>query len=471
MCVLIISEPLGRTANSLVEAGVTNLVCVTPGNIHLRNSSGFVVSGKAIKIPQHVDIHVPEIKRKLLDAYPLIDRWVSNRQSISNTIEELLEYTVSLVQIIGNHPPRFAILETGAPHHLFTYCLDVALNYLGVDLYYLYGNAFDGRCIVFKGSQKEKVVAVTDYSPTVIIENYIDLVLKTANFTPADSTNSLTPWVHRSPLYAFYLGLRHSISRFRHSLFDASLDSSESAIRLNLPYIGLPELISILLRHKRYLKLLQSEGVPSLESIRSNDIVYVGHMVPEATSFPEAPNYPDEIDVLIDLKNRFPDSNIFYREHPAINLFSEFGHIHLQGLHKNPSFYKQLLELRIKIIPASLHISQIRERGCIFATKTGRVAIENSILGFTTIIYGVPFYGCDLPLTCHVSKLEKYSTALELREQIPRFDDPIAVVKNHLLRMFSGSIENYGIGLAPNPNAQASYESDFIELYRKLICR
>jgi hypothetical protein len=469
MIVLVMSEPQGSLADGILQSGISALLCVTQDNVHLRTLADGVVSGQQIARPQTIDIDLPAIKAQLLKAYPLIDRWVSKQQSISTTLELLLEYTVSLIQVIGNHRPHCAVLETGAPHHMFSYSLDVALRYLGITIYYLYGNAFDGRCIVFNGNEKKSFTAVTDYSSVGVIDDFVAQVKSNANYIPADSTKSLAPFWHGQPVYAMYHRLKQAVARCYNRPQSKSGLTQPRAIRLSLPYVGLWDHFLIFKAHHAYLRLLKAQGRFDIDRVGLNDIVYVGHMVPEATSFPECPDYPGEIDVLIDLKNRFPNSRIFYREHPAIAIYSEFGHIHLQGLHKNPAFYWQMHRLGIEVIPPSIHISKIRERGCIFATKTGRVAVENSVLGITSLIYGFPFYGSHLPLTLNIVDLEAGVSVQQIKSQSATCTNPSQIVGNYLKVRFSGSIPNPGIGLGNSPDMRPAFETEIIRLVSKLL--
>jgi hypothetical protein len=466
MRILIISEPKSSLANSLLKSSDYSLISVTPENVHLCTGPEAIISGKKIDCPQHIEMDIVKIKEKLLAAYPLIDRWVSRRQSISVSIGIMLEYTISLIKIIGNYPPKFAVVETGAPHHLFTYCLDVALNYLGIKIYYLYGNAFDGRCLVVEGIEKKTVVRVSDYSAGNIINGYIKKIKDSALYIPEDSTRSISPFLHKSAVYATFMYFKYSMSRFIRNLCDGKKSSISLQIKLKLQFLKLSEVISIFNAHKEYQKMLTSQGEFQVSKITPDDIVYVGHMLPEATSCPDSLYYPDEVDVLLDLKNRFPNSKIYYREHPAIGIFSEFGHIHMQGLHKNTHFYYQLESLGIAIVPPSIHISKIRERGCLFATKTGRVAAENSVLGIPTIIYGYPFYGIYMPLTFHISKLPLQSTVKDIKALALSVKDSEVAIQKYLITMFSGSIENPGIGLELNVCSRSVYESNFIQLIK-----
>ena len=469
MIVLVMSEPQGSLADGLLQSGVSTLLCVTESDIHFRNLSDGIISGEQIARPQAINTDLPALKAELLKAYPLIDRWASKRQSISTIVELLLEYTVTLIQVIGNHRPHCAVLETGAPHHLFSYSLDVALNFLGIPIHYLYGNAFDGRCIVFNGNDKKSITAVTDYSSAGIIDGYIAEIESNANYIPTDSTKSLTHFCHGRPTYAAYLYLKQVAAR-HYSRFKPRIGLSQSrVIALSLPRLDFWDHCRIFKAHHVYLRLLKAQGRFDPKRVGPDDVVYVGHMVPEATSFPECPDYPGEIDVLLDLKDRFPNSKVFYREHPAIAIYSEFGHIHLQGLHKNPVFYHQLHRLGIEVIPPTIHISKIRERGCVFATKTGRVAVENSILGIPTLIYGFPFYGRHLPLTFNIVDLKDGITSQQIKSQAANYKNPSQAVGNYLKKRFSGSIPNPGIGLGHSPELRPAFETNFIQLVSNLL--
>lgn len=466
---LLLSAPDGPLATALFGHQVDELVCVTSTNAHVRLKSGDILSGTDIPISDKSYIDIPALRVELLKAYPLIDRWVGKKQSFSTTFEHMLEYTITLIRLMESYKPQFAVLETGAPHHLFSYCLDVALRFAAVPAYYLYGNAYDGRCLVVRGVEKHEFLPVTDYSAETVVDEYIGEVLRNATYTPADSTKSLGPLAHKLPAYAFFLHLKDHLARIKAQLgHGARQVGSGKAIRLSLPVLGLLELLPILWGQVQYRKHIARAGSFAPADVGSDDIVYVGHMVPEATSFPESPDYPGEIDVLIDLKNRFPDAKIFYREHPAIALYAEFGHLHLQGLHKNAAFYSQLTRLGIRIIPASLHISKIRESGCLFATKTGRVAVENSILGLPTLLYGFPFYGYTVPLTVHVQHLLQQTSVSELKTRLKETIEPLVNLRRHLTDKFSGSIQNPGIGLGDNEDARAEFNNDVALLVKKL---
>lgn len=461
------SDPDGSVANALLTE-VDELVCVTPSDVYLRTAANGIVLGRAIPLPMQAGIDVPAIRTQLLKAYPLIDRWVSKRQSVSTTLEHMLEYTVALIHILFNYRPRFAVLETGAPHHLFSYCLDAALRYLDVPIYYLYGNAFDGRCLVVNGNEKHAFVPVSDYSAQSVVDEYIDQVRRNATYVPADSVKSLTPVLHKWRSYSFFLHLRRHVAGRYGKVARRGGNCTSTSIRLSLPYVGLRDLLGILRAHYQYRKLIAAAGPFNVERIGADDIVYVGHMVPEATSFPESPDYPGEIDVLIDLKNRFPSANVFYREHPAIAIYAEFGHVHFQGLHKCPAFYRQLERLGIEVVPPSIHITKIRERGCLFATKTGRAAVENSVLGIPTLLYGFPFYGRDLPLASSVDRLTPEATVRSIKAQAAAVANPASAVRTHLVATFAGSIENPGIGLVTDASARSLFEASLVRLIRKL---
>lgn len=463
------SGPDGSIAKALLKAEVDELVCVTQFDAYLRTITGEIFAGEAIAHPVRIEIDVPGIRSQLLKAYPLIDRWASRRQSVSTTLEHMLEYTASLIQIVGNYPPQFAVLETGAPHHLFSYCLDVALRFLGVPIYYLYGNAFDGRCLVVEGNEKRNFIPVSEYSAQAVIDDYIEQVRRNASYIPADSTRSLAPFLHKWIGYAFFLHLRHHAATWYGKVIRRRVGVCTGApVKLDFPFIGLREAIGILRTHRQYRRFLTEAGPFDTKRIGANDIVYVGHMVPEATSFPESPDYPGEVDVLLDLKNRFPSASVFYREHPAISIYAEFGHVHFQGLHKCPAFYHQLKRLGIEIVPPSIHIAKIRERDCLFATKTGRVAVENSILGIATLVYGFPFYGRDLPYTLSVAGLVSRLSVQDIKTKVRPIGDSTCAVRNYLVAIFSGSIENPGIGLGEDESARPSFEAGLLQLVGQL---
>ena len=468
MSILVMAKPNTAIVDSLVQTQFDEVVCVNEDDVHIRFQSGDIITGGNIVLRLPLEIDVVSIKKEILIAYPLIDRWVSHKKSLSTSLGELLDYTISLIKIIGNYRPDFAILETGAPHHLWSYCLDIALRYHGVRTYYLYGNAIDSRCLIFDGHEKTAMVKLAGYDAGAVIGEYINSVKNNAKYIPADSISSISAFSHKSALFALYLHARNYLLRSKKQYFERSLNSNSTRVELKFPRIGFFQLSSILLAQIKYQKLITSPSLIQPNCIQSNDVVYVGHMLPEATSFPESPNFPDEVDVLVDLKNRFPNSKIFYREHPAINIFSEFGHVHYQGLHKCPAFYELLKALDIGIISANSHISELRERCCLFATKTGRVALENSILGVQTIIYGNPFYGHEVPLTIPVLTLPSITSVEFIRSKFAEHTSGERGIKDSLVERFSGSIVNPGISVGVEDASRVNFNVDFLKLVTHL---
>lgn len=447
--ILITNEPDGDLANNLIEREKTRLVCVTQNDVYIRTADSIIL-GATLTISTQPLIDLPIIRSELSKAYPLIDRWVDNKVSISTALEQMMEYTTRLIGVIEQHGPDFAVLETGAPHHLFTYCLDTALKYLSISAFYLYGNAFDLRCIIFRENDKQEHAIVSDYSADSVVEEYVRHVEENIDYKPQDSINSLSSFLNRQPTYAAYIHLKQKLATYYQKHIKPSRNNNSLSIKLDLPTISFWHFLGLMQKQRAYQRLIKVSIPFDTKTIKSTDVVFAGHMIPEATSFPECPDYPGEIDILLDLKCRFPDAQIFYREHPAISLFSEENHIHFQGLHKNPVFYKQLQSIGIKIISPSTSISEIRKTQCLFATKTGRIAIENSILGLPTLIYGFPFYGAGIPGAVNIRSLSEEKTVQEIKWLVRRNNKSSSSVKEHLTKMFSGSISNPGIGIKTN---------------------
>jgi len=447
-CAIVISDPKSDFTSAIRRAGVDCFICVRVDRIYTIDND-IITTIKSDELTTEISISIPDLRNDLLKMYPLIDRWVSNRVSISDTIEACLVYTCSLIKIIATNKNCFAILETGAPHHLFTYCLHTALKYLKIPTYYLYPNGIDQSLNIFRGIEKldVEIEPQLDRTSSNNIQEYVSEVLSDTKFVPKDSSYVLKSKSNRSSIPVF---IQHTKVLINRALVRKKQHAAD--IYLELPELSLREVFNNLRKQKRYLKNIKAKTSNfDISQISSTDIVYVGHMLPEATSFPDSINYPGEIDVLLDLRNRFPNSIIFYKEHPAINVFSEVGHIHQQGLHKNTAFLKLMDTLNINFIPIDLHMSELRAVKCLFATKTGRVAIENSIKSSKTIIYGYPFYGINLPMTAHVSSLKRYDDVNELTEQI-KISSPEKVVE-YLSNRFNYRIINPGIGIARQADA------------------
>jgi hypothetical protein len=469
MRLLVMSDPDAKISQSLHDAGIDSLLCVTPDNVHLCTEDGRRVSGREIKCPQAITIDIVALKSELLKAYPLMDRWISSKMPISTIVSTLLIYTISLVRIIANYPPYAAILETGAPHHLFSYCLDVALRYLSIKTYYVYGNGIDERCLIVSESDKSETVSINDYDGSQAIDQFLAAIRANQNYKATYTVQALSNLKNRSLIYASTLHLKASAEKLLKKIIFSRRNYNTTKIRLSFGGVGLYEGFSIILRHQWYLKRISKFNFFDINTIYSDDIIYVGHMVPEATSFPESPDYPDELDVLLDLKCRFPNSKIFYREHPAINLYSQDGVVHYQGLHKNYEFYEHLTGLNIPIIPASCNMERVRQKNCIFATKTGSVALENSALGIITILYGYPFYGTDLPYAVPIRLIPMKASIEIIRDISNGLLKESEGLPTYLKKRFSGTIVNPGIGIGKTyPHLRDEFDKDLVRLAKKI---
>lgn len=438
--VIVISTPNSQLVQTLLQNNIAKVICVNEQEVYFASKDG-VTKENSFENKIKLDVSIPNIRAELVKAYPLFDRWISKSISFSSIVETCTIYTAALMNVIEREKVGFAILETGAPHHIFTYCLHVALKLTSRPNYYLYVNAIDQRLIVTEGIEKFDIIPITSYDATDEINQYIDDILNTCEYVPKDSQNTLAERKHNTPLYSIYLQCKHSLSGLRKH------NTLKNKFRLNYKNISILENIALINKQKKYRSWLKSTSAKhEIELLGPEDIVYVGHMLPEATSFPDSIDYPGEIDVLLDLKLRFPRSRIFYREHPAINVFAEFGHIHYQGLHKNQEFYEDLQTLGILLVSNSTHMNELREKKCLFATKTGRVAIENSALGLHTIIYGYPFYGTKMPLTTHVTNVPFGVNASDFNKKSSN-SNQITALRKYLIDRFSHSIANPGIGM------------------------
>ncbi len=474
--ILLLSDPFEPVADKLLEEeNIYKIIFVTPSNVYLRTKADEVRSGQDINVDSNCEINVSLLKKRILYGYPLIDRWMLNRRYMWQQITQLLEYTISLIKIIKTHKPNIAVLETGAPHHLFTYCLDLALEYTSTPKYYLYGNSVDSKCIVFENHIKTKVISTTKYKADRAVKDLIAEIKANTSYRPKDSIGSLAPKLHHNFIYPISLWITRRLAKFLHrgiGVIDGG-KSDKSVRAIGLPNLQpkLIELISISFAQYRYLKAINTVAIENISEVSGIDIVYVGHMVPEATSFPESFDYPEEIDVLLDLKHRFPDSKVFYREHPAIGLYSEFGHVHMQGIYKNIGFLKVLQDHQIQVVHPSVPMDLLRQRGCLFATKTGRVAIENSVLEHTTIIYGNPFYGTDLPFNISIRHLGNGCSVEKLKQTLKDSSHTQLAVQERLAARFSGAITNPGIGLGPVHDKQIlqQYQLEFTNLVKCLL--
>lgn len=134
---------------------------------------------------------------------------------------------------------------------------------------------------------------------------------------------------------------------------------------------------------KSYLKLIGS-------AITEKKFVYFSlHFEPERTTNPDGGRFHNQFLAIQKIRNLIPDSiDIIVKEHPSQFYIKDKG-----ALGKSPFFYNLIKNIKgVRLVDTGTHPIILIKKSVFVATITGTVALEASILGKKSVIFGsTPF--------------------------------------------------------------------------------
>jgi hypothetical protein len=188
--------------------------------------------------------------------------------------------------------------------------------------------------------------------------------------------------------------------------------------------------------NKSYLKLIDS-------LINEKKFVYFSlHFEPERTTNPDGGRFHNQFLAIQKIRNLVPDSiDIIVKEHPSQFYIKDKG-----SLGKSPFFYNLIKNIKgVRFVETSTHPISLIKKSVFVVTITGTVALEASILGKKSVIFGsTPFP--------NVPNIFKWSENLSYDEIISKPIEDFEAIQKSLMNLknkFSvagcqnGSMMNY----------------------------
>lgn len=203
-------------------------------------------------------------------------------------------------------------------------------------------------------------------------------------------------------------------------------------------------------------------------SKKQNCLVVAAHNEPEASMYPEGEFYNNVIEIILTLRETF-SGKIFFKDHPISKQYSanyiDFTRV---GIARSKNFYKNLLELDCQLLDYSIDLNnkKIIDK-ILISTVTGTIAVERSLKGCKTLVFGNPWY-YKIP---GVIKYKKNLNIFKILKNQTGTDNSIQKKSiSFLNKMYKNSTtSNYpGIG-NPIPDLSEKSKKEFIKTIEFLI--
>jgi len=300
----------------------------------------------------------------------------------------------------------FAIFETAGSHHFSTLSFEIACDLLKIKKVFLTHTAFTNRLI--------PMVQQGEYANRErMIGKFSDYEL-TAEFLNMDSER----WKRRTSLVdrqeqsqlSFYISMTLKFFKKNAYRILSKMKNLEREFTLddwieNQYGYTLIEEIFINFQQIKALRFLRKLEKGSAESSNNGTemfgkkssidlfLVYASFQ-PEASSFPLGGFFTSHFKLIMSLRSKFPNSIIYYREHPHIKRRRLKYNGSRVGLHRSKLYYENLRRLGCIFLNNQSHLSLLSRPGiklnvvsiCVY------VAIERALQGKNTFIAGTPWY-------------------------------------------------------------------------------
>jgi hypothetical protein len=298
---------------------------------------------------------------------------------------------------------KYIIFHSGISHHMNFVIFEISAKLLGIPQIFLYNLYPSNRLLplVQVRSIKERVplgLEVSEYNHEKDVEELYKPII-----------NRTHSGIHHKPSktflsFAFFMirtAIGDIVFRKRNLNYNSTLLYKQNVYYSKDLKIGINQIKALKYLQEK-IRIDREELIKNFDLIikqRHKDVVFFGHLQPEATSFPEAWENANLLDSIIKLREAGFKDTIYFKEHFASYTlaFSEgiFGSKNPTrvGMFRSVDFYQQLEFLNCKFIDEtdrSLY-DAIMEKSEV-ATLTGTVALERSFEGKKTIVMGYPWF-------------------------------------------------------------------------------
>lgn len=415
-------------------------------------------------------------KRLILNYKSCLTRWNKEFMKEEN-ISYIILAILKIYTFLKKEQCTAAIFFTASPHHLGTIMVDIACTMANVKRTFLYPAVFNKKVLPIT-KQKDYASSIYEYSNTKISKHKarsdIQDFLENANRKELPLTNQKirSNIINTIPFMIKEIGITlmkkivrlsrdQKTNRGINSKYILQPDLIEASERKNI--IKTLILISKQIKYNKYMSRLIKENKRILDNIKSNNFmlcIYPG-IEPEATTTPEGGIYESIAALATDLRLKFPNIPILYKEHPNVISYILDNNLSSAGAYRNMNFLRLLEELNIIVVDNLIIENNMAEKNIIPVTLTGTIAIERSLQGKKTIVAGIPYYGA-MPGTYKLNNLN-LNDLLEAGKE-----EQIAIKAfKYLENLLDGKMIDNPFGIGSNYVTLSSCEC--IQEYKELI--
>jgi hypothetical protein len=355
------------------------------------------ISGKEIATIATPEMYfldsTPELIEKFRLIVPVFARHFDDLPRIELFIRELSSQTIALANALKKEGVTLVYLNTGASHWIESFIVQFACETASLPQIFPYPTIFQSRIlplIQFDGIGSRRLLGlkVSNKKTEEIIDYQTPSMRLATLAAPKGFTTDKLP-------VAYLLAIGYSTKRNLRQIRSWRLKSRSNYFRASSTSHGLAKTLQLLKSHKDAINFYQSEIGHSQKHtdeevfLKSEllPIVIYAHFQPEATTFPEGGMFSDQIEMVSFIRGSGFKGHIFYKEHP--NMFSLSGkYSNKGGVARSKNYYKQLKSLGVQF----LNNDKEFDFPHIAATISGSVALERSLDGLETIVFGMPWF-------------------------------------------------------------------------------
>lgn len=428
-------------------------------------SNGWLIDNEMIplcpSLNSWVFTHYENVLERLIKSGPIFSRHFDDMPSMELVLRSTALSILAISEKMAAARIDKCVLGTAASHHLDTLMLEIACQIAGIEQIFEY-YIFENRVLPLRQCE-----SIEDRSPLggVISDFSLSETLET---WAKSGYSAATHAISSETSVNFYRScLQIILNHFRNSLWRLRSRRTKPSSELMEP-IGKRRLgrdLQILSRQKKALRVLQKYIALDIESdflkskVDRPFFLIMAHFQPEATSFPEGGRWHNFVDIVVELKRRFPEFLIVYKEHPASSYLTFSSRNSNVGISRSSNFYQLLRQLGCIFIGHDY--IDLEDQFAVVVTITGSVTLERSLKGMPTVVMGEPWYK-GIPGMIRLNELNNLSFPINISSSIQtgaiEFLDELISNK---------SFDNQLLGSAEKTLSE--YGSEFLDEYTSFI--
>lgn len=400
----------------------------------------------------------------------VISRWYDDGDQFDLKIREILFNSCLIARDLSILDVQNALFHTGVSHHVDSFICENACSLANIKQIFLYTEGFTGRLMplvqyknIFDRYPLDLMISQFEYTKS--INDLLELKkndLKKAGDKVSKRQESL--------IYSiFYLTFYSFVSNFV-NFIRTKINVKSKTFDIYYRYRLITQFKQII-QQRKALNFYNTNLCDTDSILPGKNLLIVGHYQPEATSFPEGGDFTNHIDILLELRSKGFNKEIYYKEHPGIKAYlgSGIGHTRV-GMARSEKYYKQLLKLGCKFLPMDYYLP-ISKSNFLPVTITGTIALERSLMGLHTIVTGEPWWK-GLPGTI---RLDEIKSLKSINKKFLEIDDSIKkesfdFLKNMLDNKTITNAVGIGTGEIMTGNEQVNnFEIEYEKLVSFLI--